>query len=162
MSDLIPVFTVNPRKVRSHTKSPHQLPQLKDECEEEIYQNELWEASKELESLLVSAGFSSSRVTTIDSEYDFYMNDDLGEFRMLSFEIKNPKMATKELLIKISRWLQSREPDYSVFVTNDYEDSLELFMLVVTQDIIFGELEDASTASRMGFDPQSKLIGPIS
>jgi hypothetical protein len=159
---MIPLFKVDPSAVRRHVEFPHERPHFKDATDRKSYFDELWNSSKELENLLVNAGFSSSRATTIDGDFDFYMNDDLGEFRMLSFEIKNPKMASKEVLIKVSEWLQTREPDYSVFVTNEYEDSLELFLIIITRDTVFGELEERSTATNLGFDADSEWIGPIS
>jgi hypothetical protein len=158
---MIPKFVVDPDYVRRHVKAPHQQKTFKDNLERQTYIDQTWRASKELECLLVDAGFSSSRATTIDEEYDFYINDDVGDFRMLSFVIKNPKMATRELLVKIAGWLQTRESEYSVFVTNDYDASLELFMIVVLRDCIHGELENPLTASVLGFDSNSKLIRPI-
>lgn len=160
--EMTPNFIIDPDKVRFHAKSPHEPPQFNSNFDREKYQDDLWKASKELESLLVNAGFSSSRTTTIDDEYDFYMNDDIGQFRMLSFEINTPKMATKSLIIKIANWLQTKAPDYSVFITNEYDESLELFMIVVTQDTVWGEIEEHPTARVLGFDPNSPLIGPIS
>ena len=158
---MTPKFRIDPDSVRAHVRSPHIRPVFRSKTDEETYHVDLWNASKDLESLLVGSGYSSSRATNINDEFDFYMNDDIGEFRMLSFEIKNPKMATKALLVMIAEWLQTCNPDYSVFITNDYDASLELFMIVVTQEMVLGEFEERSTARALGFDSDSRLIGPI-
>lgn len=155
-------FTVDPTFVSGHVKQPHALPKFDTLAEKRTYQDSLWESSKALEALLNKMGFSCSRATGFEAVHDFYMNDDVGEFRMLSFVIRNPKMATKKVLVQISEWLQTLDDDYSVFVSNEYDDSLELFMLIVLAGDVYGELEEPSTAKRLGFDPASKLIGPIS
>lgn len=155
------LFEINPAKLRNHVKMPHSTPAFEDENSKSQLLSLISDAHDELEALICSEGFVSSHSPRNDETFDFYMNDDVGLFKMISLEIKTDEMVSRELLLRIFKWLKEYHDEFSVFITNEFDDSLELFFIVVTCNAILGEFESSTTAGKFGFDPNSPNIGPI-
>jgi hypothetical protein len=158
-----PEFILDPEQVRQFARQPHEPIAFPDATSKRAYKNEIWAKYLEFEKYLARAGYTSNLGRPADDDFDFYLNQDVGIFRQISFEMTNRRMIGVELLQQIADFLQGLEDEYSVFISNEFDDAdLELFMIVVTRTKVYGAFETSRMAKRFGFDPAIGSIGPLS
>jgi hypothetical protein len=160
---MIPEFVLNPDLTRQIiNKPPHEKIRFSDGDSERAYLSELWRMHLLMEQLLIDEGFISSRDPHAD-ETDFFINDDIGRYRRINFAITNPRMISQGILETIYDFLHQLNDRYDVVILGDFDSAdLELFMIVVTREKVYGAFETARMASRFGFDPSTGVIKAFS
>lgn len=147
-----PDFIISEEKVELLAKKTHDEIKFNSEEEYNNFIEKVYGKLKELEEITHQLGYKSNlRVKSNCESYDVYFADGVSAFRFLSFEIMEKKMESKNLLLTISNWLLSLEEDYTVFITNEYEETLDFYMMIVKSDKIYGMFEDVNIATRFGF-----------
>jgi hypothetical protein len=152
-------FIIDPDELTRLQSAPFNPPAFDNQFSEADFDQEYWHAHTGLRNVLIGLGFSDS--TSANSRPDFSMNDDFSLSRFIGVEIYNHGLATRNTLHHIARFLCSLSQDYIVFLTCDFDDSTELFFVVVIRDKAIGQFEGADSAEAFGFDPTSEFIKPI-
>ena len=116
-------------------------------------------AYRKLRDFLSSLGFT--RETGLGEHYDYYQNEDVGLYRSVDFEITNPRMVRKDVLERVAEFLNGLPQEYCALISNDFEDSLEIFLIAVTKTAVYGRFETMEMARAFGFNPTEGEIGPI-
>jgi hypothetical protein len=153
-------YIISKNEISKYWGSKEKHPTLSEEARKARLE-EVERTSRRLGDLLSSMGFISNKIAGTRGRYDFYQNHDVSLFRYIGFEMTDQKMMQKNVLESIAEFLKGLPEDYWVFISNDFDDSIELFFIVVTKDIVYGQFETEKSARLLGFDPKSGEIGPI-
>lgn len=103
----------------------------------------------------------TKRFTLVYRRNVSYQNEDVGLRRCIGVELLDRKMVRKDVLEGIAEYLAELPEEYYATISNDFDDSLELFLIAVTRHAVYGRFESIETARAFGFDPKDGDIGPI-
>lgn len=156
-----PRFVISESAISRYWAPKEKLSGLWGDEEKKARRDEVYRTDRQLEELLLSIGFMSNRKAGLRNHFDFYQNEDTGWLRYIGFEMTDRKMIQKDVLEKIAGFLQKLQHEYCVRISNDFDDSIELFLIAVTKDTVYGQFETIETALAFGFDPTPGDIGTI-
>lgn len=154
---------IDPEQVSRLLRPP--VPPLKfaSVSDEKAFLERKWAEQNQLERFLLAQGFTSNlnKGKSPDDKVDVFLNHDLGVTRQLSFSMLDRRMVSKRVLESLAAFLGELKDTDSIAISNEFDDSLELFFVVITPGTIWGKFESGATAASFGFDPASGPIGPI-
>lgn len=154
-------FIIDPAQVSRLLLPP--VPPLKfaSESERNAFLERKGEEQERMDRLLVAQGFTSNLGKSLHAKTDFYLSYALGVNRQLVFAMMDRKMVSRRVLESLAALLAELKETDSIAISNEFEDSLELFFVGVTVGTVWGKFESRTTAASFGFDPASGPIGPI-
>jgi hypothetical protein len=141
---------INPDLVKEITSSPCNPPEYGVGFNEDDFANEYWSVHKRLESLLSALGYASQNAAAGGS-IDYYINMDYGDSRFIGLELHSRAMIEGQLLDAIWEFLENLPVAYTIAISCDFDENLELFSIVITPDGAVGSFEIARTAKCFGF-----------
>lgn len=152
------LLEINPEKIAEFDKQPHEPLSFSDSESIEKFEDEYSGVLDNLVNELDRLGYHRS-----PSGYggDYYISDDHGPFRLIYVVILNPKMISRKLVDCIVSYIKGLDTEYMISVSNEFEQDLQVFNVVLTLEKGYGEFETGKIAEAFGFDPNSDLIGPI-
>lgn len=147
-------FIINPPVLHELQSKPFNPPVFGDHFSEIDFDREYWQVHEGLKNVFAELGFNNS-------ESDYCINEDFSLSRFIGVEIRNRLMVARTTVDRITGFLGRLEQSYIVFLTCDFDESTELFFVLVMHDKVIGQFEKRETARAFGFDETSGQIGPI-